>query len=100
MGVLHYYLKPFERSSAVLRKLKKLSKLQVDRFDYEFCFHIDVDEELFSEDVEKLKWLISDSAMQIDNNVRDEPFIRSYFSHQLVVEIGPRCDNVISLIKS
>lgn len=94
MGILHYYLKPITSSSSVERKLQKLRELEVEKLDFEYCFNVQVEEEFFVEDVQKLKWILSEYAVQRDDNIKESTFLQSTSSNQFVIEIGARFDNM------
>lgn len=84
MVVLHLFVLANEGESTDLRKLP-----HVRSADSEFCFSIDVHGDLTSEDMMKLKWLVSDPLEPTDL-VKEESALKVKSNDQFVIHIGPR----------
>ncbi len=90
MSLLHLYRRP-ALSPAKRKELLLRNKSLIEDIETEYCFNIDTTEPLTAQELNTLRWLLSETFES--ENFSDESFLTrpsSLSTHYLLFEVGPR----------
>ena len=88
------------KNKALLERAKEEVSDQIQSIETETCFNVQVEGELSTESLQRLRWLLSETFEP--QNFSDKPFLDGS-----IIEIGPRlnfatpwCSNALSILKA
>jgi|Deesub1362A_J573_1020465.scaffolds.fasta_scaffold00045_109 phosphoribosylformylglycinamidine synthase len=86
MELIHFYRAPAlsEAKKNALLSALRMKSIDISDIETEYCFNIELTEPLNDEELEVLKWLLSETFEP--ENFSDTPFLKD----GIVVEVGPR----------
>ncbi len=91
MELLHYYRKPVLNSSgktSLLFSLNSKGFFDIQDIETEYCFNIEISDNLTTEESLKLKWLLSETFEP--DYFSDKSFLTARMNDCYIIEVGPR----------
>jgi phosphoribosylformylglycinamidine synthase len=94
MSLLHFYRRPAlspEKKDNLVSLVKQKISPEIYDVETEYCFNIDAGEALTKEELEVLRWLLSETFEP--ENFSDKSFLTHHSSlvtHHFLCEVGPR----------
>ncbi len=93
MKIIYFYRTPALTNTARTNLISSIREKIADKIidlNTEFCFYINLTEDLTNEELKRLKWLLSETFEP--ENLSDRSFLnnRKTYESSLIVEVGPR----------